>query len=68
MAKLSQALKAVINAPHTRPTTVPAPGHMGSIYQGIADDAHVRHIGLKAWFSAAVSTRILRTYNLLYVH
>lgn len=54
MSKLSPALKALINAPHARAGTVPAPPHIYAVYQSIAKEAEPRNVELKAWFSAAV--------------
>lgn len=55
MSKLSPALKAVINSPHARSGTIPAPADIVSVYASIASEAGSRNVGLKAWFSAAVS-------------
>lgn len=55
MSKLSPAVKAVINSPHARSGTVPAPANIVSVYASIASEAGSRNVGLKAWFSAAVS-------------
>jgi hypothetical protein len=54
MSKLSPALKALINAPHARPGTIPAPAQITSVYASIAKEAQPKNVGLKAWFSAAV--------------
>lgn len=59
MSKLSPALKALINAPHARAGTVPAPPQIYAVYQSIAKEAEPRNVGLKAWFSAAVGLYIL---------
>ncbi|EED14319.1 conserved mitochondrial protein [Talaromyces stipitatus ATCC 10500] len=55
MAKLSPALKALINSPHARPGTNPAPAQITSVYASIAKEAEPRNVGLKAWFSAATA-------------
>ncbi|KKA22317.1 Conserved mitochondrial protein [Rasamsonia emersonii CBS 393.64] len=55
MSKLSPALKALINAPHARAGTVPAPPQIYAVYQSIAKEAEPRNVGLKAWFSAATA-------------
>lgn len=54
MSKLSPALKALINSPHARPGTIPAPAQISAVYAGIAKEAEPRNVGLKAWFGAAV--------------
>jgi hypothetical protein len=54
MSKLSPTLKNLINSPHARPGTVPAPAQIINVYQGVAKEAEPRNVGLKAWFSAAV--------------
>ncbi|KAL1965498.1 hypothetical protein VTN77DRAFT_5754 [Rasamsonia byssochlamydoides] len=55
MSKLSPALKTLINAPHARPGTIPAPPQITAVYQSIAKEAEPRNVGLKAWFSAATA-------------
>jgi hypothetical protein len=59
MPKLSPALKALINSPHARPGTIPAPAQIGAVYSSIAEEAEPRNVGLKAWFGAAVSLFLL---------
>jgi len=57
MAKLSEPLKALINASHVRPHTTPAPPNVSSIYEKIASDATSRKVGLPAWLCVSVSSR-----------
>lgn len=54
MSKLSIPLKNLINSPHARPGTIPAPAHIAAVYQSIAREAEPQNVGVKAWFSAAV--------------
>lgn len=54
MSKLSPSLKALISAAHASLGTVPAPPHIISVYQQIADEADSRKVGLEAWLTAAV--------------
>ena len=54
MSKLSEPLKAFINAAHARPNTTPAPRHIASVYERIAKDAGSKQVGLPAWLTASV--------------
>ncbi|CRG88644.1 Dol-P-Man:Man(5)GlcNAc(2)-PP-Dol alpha-1,3-mannosyltransferase [Talaromyces islandicus] len=55
MSRLSPALKALINSPHARPGTVPAPAQISAVYSSISKEAEPRNVGLKAWFGAATA-------------
>jgi hypothetical protein len=61
MSKLSGALKALINASHARPGTLPAPKHIATVYDGIATDAVSKNVGLPAWLT--LSTAATMTMN-----
>jgi hypothetical protein len=70
MSKLSEPLKALINASHARPNTLPAPRHIASVYERVANGAKEKGVGLKAWLTASVSilavsmqTRLLMMNN-----
>ena len=63
MTKLSQALKSVINAPSTRPGTIPAPPNITSVYRSVAEDSKLHNVGLKPWFSAVVSRLLAVIYS-----
>ena len=62
MSKLSEPLKAFINAAHARPNTAPAPKSIASIYAKIAADAKSKKVGLPAWLCASVSASVLDVY------
>ncbi|KAI6908812.1 hypothetical protein KC318_g5651, partial [Hortaea werneckii] len=53
MSKLSEPLKAFINAAHARPNTTPAPRHIGSVYEKVAQDASAKSVGMPAWLTAS---------------
>ncbi|KAI7541236.1 hypothetical protein KC331_g8695 [Hortaea werneckii] len=61
MSKLSEPLKAFINAAHARPNTTPAPRHIGSVYEKVAQDASAKSVGMPAWLTA--STAATMTMN-----
>jgi len=54
MSKLSEPLKAFINAAHARPNTTPAPRHIASVYEKIARDAGSKKVGMPAWLTVSV--------------
>lgn len=54
MTKLSDSLKAFINAAHARPNTTAAPKNIGSVYERIAKDASAKQVGISAWLTASV--------------
>ena len=54
MSKLSEPLKALINAAHAKPDTIPAPKNVKSVYERIASDASAKQVGLPAWLTASV--------------
>ena len=56
MSKLSEPLKALINAAHAKPNTLPATRQIASVYDKFASDATSKRIGLPAWLTASVST------------
>ena len=55
MSKLSEPLKALIGAAHAKPNTLPAPKHIKSVYERIANEASSKQVGLPAWLTASVS-------------
>lgn len=57
MSKLSEPLKALINASHARPGTVKAPRNIRSVFEKIAQEATSRNVGLPAWLGASVRGR-----------
>ncbi|KAJ5811872.1 conserved mitochondrial protein [Penicillium riverlandense] len=61
MSKLSQPLKALINSPHARPDTIPAPPQIKSLYEKIARDASSKDIALSTWLS--LTTAATMTMN-----
>ncbi|KAF1822250.1 uncharacterized protein K489DRAFT_236954 [Dissoconium aciculare CBS 342.82] len=61
MSKLSEPLKALINAAHARPNTVPAPTHIATVYSNIANASREKNVGLPAWLCA--STAATMTMN-----
>ncbi|RMZ79773.1 hypothetical protein DV738_g3200, partial [Chaetothyriales sp. CBS 135597] len=61
MSKLSDGLKALINAAYARPGTVKAPANIKSIYQRIADSASEHKVGVPAWLT--ISTAATMTMN-----
>ncbi|KAK4503212.1 hypothetical protein PRZ48_006640 [Zasmidium cellare] len=61
MSKLSEPLKAFINAAHARPNTVPAPRNILNVYEKIAKDAAKNKVGLSGWLCA--STAATMTMN-----
>lgn len=54
MSKLSEPLKALINATHAKPNTLPAPRHVASVYERVANGAREKGVGLPAWLTASV--------------
>ncbi|KKK12512.1 conserved mitochondrial protein [Aspergillus rambellii] len=61
MAKLSPALKALINSPAARPNTVPAPRNIQSVYARIQQTAQVQNVSRPSWL--ALSTAATMTMN-----
>ena len=59
MSRLSEPLKAFINATHARPNTTAAPRHIASVYEKIASDAGSKQVGLPAWLCASVCVHIV---------
>ena len=54
MSRLSEPLKALINATHARPNTVPAPKTIAKTFERFANDAKQQKVGLSAWLTASV--------------
>jgi hypothetical protein len=54
MSKLSEPLKAFINAAHAKPNTIPAPKHIATVYKNIATASREKNVGLPAWLCASV--------------
>jgi hypothetical protein len=54
MAKLSNSLKALINAPFARPGPTPAPAVMRDVFAAIASDAAQKKIGTRPWLAISV--------------
>ncbi|CAI7565781.1 unnamed protein product [Penicillium discolor] len=61
MSRLSTSLKALINAPAARPSTVPAPANITSVYQKIQQTAQSKQISQPSW--VALSTAATMTMN-----
>ncbi|CAP74197.1 hypothetical protein E8E15_009785 [Penicillium rubens] len=61
MSRLSISLKALINAPAARPSTVPAPANITSVYQKIQETAQSKKISQPSW--VALSTAATMTMN-----
>ena len=61
MSKLSEGLKALINAAHARPNTIRAPPNIKSIYSRISDSASKHGVGVPAWLT--LSTAATMTMN-----
>ncbi|KAE8352694.1 hypothetical protein BDV28DRAFT_121106 [Aspergillus coremiiformis] len=61
MSKLSNGLKALINAPKARPHTVPAPPNIQSVYRKIQQTAQSNNVSQPAWL--ALSTAATMTMN-----
>lgn len=54
MSKLSQPLKAFINASFARPGMVAAPKQIRSVYSTIEEDANARGVGKASWLTISV--------------
>ncbi|OJJ35766.1 hypothetical protein ASPWEDRAFT_41008 [Aspergillus wentii DTO 134E9] len=61
MSKLSNSLKALINAPIARPATVPAPRNIQSVYHKIQQGAQANNVSQPSWL--ALSTAATMTMN-----
>ncbi|KAJ9483561.1 hypothetical protein VN97_g9838 [Penicillium thymicola] len=61
MSRLSTRLKALISAPAARPSTVPAPANITSVYQKIQQTAQSEQISQPSW--VALSTAATMTMN-----
>ncbi|ETN36543.1 uncharacterized protein HMPREF1541_08821 [Cyphellophora europaea CBS 101466] len=56
MSKLSEGLKALINAAHARPNVTKAPTNIKSIYSQIAESARSHNVGTPAWLTISTAT------------
>lgn len=54
MSKLAPGLKALINAPFSRPDATAAPARIREVYKAIANDAAKKNVGLKPWLALTV--------------
>lgn len=54
MSKLSSGLKALINAPAARPSTIPAPANITSVYQKIQHGAQSQRVTQPSWLALSV--------------
>ncbi|KAJ5902930.1 hypothetical protein N7495_003458 [Penicillium taxi] len=61
MSRLSSALKALINSPIARPSTVPAPSNIASVYANIQQTAEAQNVSQPSWL--ALSTAATITMN-----
>ncbi|KAJ5101438.1 hypothetical protein NUU61_003660 [Penicillium alfredii] len=61
MSKLSSGLKALINVPAARPSTIPAPVNITSVYQKIQHGAQSQRVTQPSWL--ALSTAATMTMN-----
>jgi hypothetical protein len=59
MSKLSNSLKALINAPKARPNTVPASRKIQSVYQKIQQTARSNNVSRTSWLALSVSAILL---------
>lgn len=59
MSKLSPSLKALVNAPFSRPDPTAAPARIREVYQGIAKDAASRNVGVRPWVALSVCFAII---------
>lgn len=57
MSKLSDAVKALINAPAARPSFTPATARVRPALTHLASDAAERRVGLPAWVTLSVRRR-----------
>lgn len=57
MSKLSNSLKALINAPAARPSTVPAPANIASVYGKIQQTAQAQNVSQPSWLALSVSNK-----------
>lgn len=55
MSKLSAPLKALIDAAHARPNTLPASAKIRGVYESLRREAAAKNVGLAAWLSLSVS-------------
>lgn len=67
MSKLSPSLKALVNAPFSRPDPTAAPARIREVYQGIARDAAKKNVGVKPWVALSVSFASFPLYSLWFL-
>ncbi|RAL13220.1 uncharacterized protein BO97DRAFT_477446 [Aspergillus homomorphus CBS 101889] len=58
MSRLSNSLKALINAPAARPNTVPAPRDMKAVYAKIQQSAQANGLSQPSWVALSAATTI----------
>jgi len=63
MSRLSNSLKALINAPAARPHTVPAPANIASVYSKIQQTAQAQQLSQPSWIALSVSNPISMKRN-----
>jgi hypothetical protein len=56
MSKLSNSLKALIDAPFARAGTTPAPRNIVNVYERIAKHAESKKVEQPIWLAMSVST------------
>lgn len=56
MSKLSQSLKTLINAPAARPSCVPAPANIASVYGKIQQTAKAQKLSQPSWLALSVNS------------
>lgn len=59
MSKLSKSLKKLINAPAARPSCVPAPTNIASVYGKIQQTAKAKNISQPSWLALSVNNHEL---------
>ncbi|EFX04455.1 hypothetical protein CMQ_1383 [Grosmannia clavigera kw1407] len=58
MMKLAPSLKALINAPHSRPGPTSAPAHIAEVYRAVARDAAKHNVGNQPWITISAAATI----------
>ena len=54
MSKLSPTLKALVNAPFSRPGPSPAPARIRAVYESILTEAAEKNYGTRPWLTLSV--------------
>lgn len=68
MSKFSTGLKALINAPTARPSTVPAPSNITAVYRAIQKGAESKYVSQPCWLALSVSFVFSRwKFNLIHL-